>query len=93
MYINAYYQKVYHQRDLAYLPIGLTISLCIKRTNFKNVIYSNRHTRKAVSMVMHNVQLVVKPWKEDISTSTEKMTVSTELLPAHIVVGKFVKAT
>ena len=42
---------------------------------FKNVIYFNRHTKKSASMVTHSVQLVVTPWKEDISNVTEKMTV------------------
>ena len=44
-------------------------------------------------MVTHSVRLVMKPWKEDISNGTEKMTVLTGLLPAHTVVGRFVKAT
>ena len=42
---------------------------------FKNLIYSNRHTRKPASMVTHSVRLVMKAWKEDTSNVTEKMTV------------------
>ena len=49
--------------------------IVIGRTNVKILVYFNRHTRKAASMVTHSVQPLVTLWKEDISNDTEKMTV------------------
>ena len=49
-------------------------SLYVQMLKKKHNLF-NRHTRKAARMVTNSVQLVVKPWKEGISNSTEKMIV------------------